>query len=73
MRVRASLTGKEYAKLMVFLRRWNDVPPPTPPVTPTPNRLIFSQPIAELKPDDTKKEAAAGPGAEGKKGPAPQP
>ena len=28
MRVRANLTGKEYAKLMEFLRRWNDVPPP---------------------------------------------
>ena len=32
MRVRANLTGKEYAKLMEFLRRWNDVPPPTAPV-----------------------------------------
>ena len=27
MRVRANLTGKEYAKLMEFLRRWHDIPP----------------------------------------------
>jgi hypothetical protein len=48
MRVRANLTGKEYAKLMEFLRRWNDVPPPTAPVDPTPKRFYFSQPIQEL-------------------------
>jgi hypothetical protein len=48
MRVRANLTGKEYAKLMEFLRRWNDVPPPTPPVEPSPKRFYFSQPIQEL-------------------------
>jgi hypothetical protein len=65
MRVRASLTGKEYAKLMVFLRRWNDIPPPTPPNTPAPSRLTFSQPLAELK-----QEAAAGDDA--KKNPEPQ-
>jgi hypothetical protein len=49
MRVRANLTGKEYAKLMEFLRRWNDVPPPTAPVNPTPKRFYFSQPIPELR------------------------
>jgi hypothetical protein len=49
MRVRANLTGKEYAKLMEFLRRWNDVPPPTPTDGPTPKRFYFSQPIPELK------------------------
>jgi hypothetical protein len=49
MRVRANLTGKEYAKLMEFLQRWNDVPPPTPPDEPSPKRLIFSQPIGELR------------------------
>jgi len=49
MRVRANLTGKEYAKLMEFLRRWHDVPPPSPP-EPSPNRLTFSQPIQELRP-----------------------
>src|ERR1022692_145645 len=50
MRVWANLTGKEYAKLMEFLRRWNDVPPPTPPSQPTPTRITFSQPINELRP-----------------------
>jgi hypothetical protein len=49
MRVRANLTGKEYAKLMEFLRRWNDVPPPTPSVEPSPKRFYFSQPIQELR------------------------
>jgi hypothetical protein len=50
MRVRANLTGKEYAKLMEFLRRWNDIPPPHPPVELSPKRFIFSQPIPELRP-----------------------
>jgi hypothetical protein len=53
MRVRANLTGKEYAKLMEFLRRWHDVPPPTPPTPPPPKRFIFSQPIAELRDQKT--------------------
>jgi hypothetical protein len=56
MRVRANLTGKEYAKLMEFLRRWNDVPPPTPAVTPGPPRLTFSQPMAELRPEQPKSD-----------------
>jgi hypothetical protein len=54
MRVRANLTGKEYARLMEFLRRWNDVPPPTPAPEPTPTRFTFSQPINELRPADAK-------------------
>jgi hypothetical protein len=58
MRVRANLTGKEYAKLMDFLRRWNDVPPPTPPLEPSPKRFIFSQPIAELRPKQPASGAA---------------
>ena len=58
MRVRSNLTGKEYAKLMEFLRRWNDVPPPTPPVEPSPKRLIFSQPMNELR---EQAPASAGP------------
>jgi hypothetical protein len=49
MRVRTNLTGEEYAKLMEFLRRWHDVPPPNPPVEPSPKRLIFAQPVAELR------------------------
>jgi hypothetical protein len=49
MAVRADLTGKEYAKVMAFLQRWHDVPPPNPPVEPSPKRLIFSQPTPELR------------------------
>jgi hypothetical protein len=50
MRVRANLTGKEYDKLQVFLRRWHDVPGPEGVPEPSPKRLIFSQPISELRP-----------------------
>jgi hypothetical protein len=49
MRVRAQFTGEEYEKLMEFLRRFHDVPQPTPPVEPSPKRLIPAQPIAELR------------------------
>jgi hypothetical protein len=49
MRVRANLTGKEYAKLMEFLRRWNDVPPPDAIEANSPKRFFFGQPIPELK------------------------
>ena len=49
MRVRANLTGKEYAKLLEFLQRWNDVPPPIPPVEPSPKKFYFSQPVTELQ------------------------
>jgi hypothetical protein len=49
MRIRANLTGKEYDKLLVYLRRWHDVPEPDHDEGPSPKRLIFSQPIAELK------------------------
>jgi hypothetical protein len=71
MRVRANLTGKEYAKLMEFLRRWNDVPPPTPPAGPAPSRLIFSQPMAELRAPESKpmEPVPPKPGEEGKKAP----
>jgi hypothetical protein len=58
MRVRANLTGKEYAKVMEFLRRWHDIPPPNPPPEPSPKRLIFSQPISELK-EEAKPEKGA--------------
>src|SRR5713226_8337849 len=59
MRVRANLTGKEYAKLMEFLRRWHDVPPPEGPLEPGPKRFIFSQPIAELRKQAPAKQAAS--------------
>ena len=38
MRVRANLTGEEYAKLIAFLQRWHDVPSPSPPVEGPPKR-----------------------------------
>jgi hypothetical protein len=68
MRVRANLTGKEYAKLVEFFRRWNDIPPPISPIEPTPKRFIFSQPIQELQPQTPPAGAAPKPQAE-----APQP
>jgi hypothetical protein len=49
MRVRANLTGKEYAKLQAWLRRWHDVPPPNPQPPPSPKRMIFAQPMPELQ------------------------
>jgi hypothetical protein len=54
MRVRANLTGKEYAKLMEFLRRWNDVPNPPLSDNPSPKRFIYSQPISELRDQEPK-------------------
>jgi hypothetical protein len=62
MRIRANLTGKEYAKLMEFLARWHDIPPPNPTPPPSPKRFIFSQPIAELK-EEAKAPAAPPPPA----------
>jgi hypothetical protein len=50
MRVRANLTGEEYEKLLAFMQRMHDIPQPrTPPVEPSPKRLIFPQPVAELR------------------------
>jgi hypothetical protein len=62
MRVRANLTGKEYAKLQEFLRRWHDVPPPTPPQAPSPKRFIYSQPIVELREQTTPLQSLGNPG-----------
>jgi hypothetical protein len=47
MRDQAYLTGKEYRQIIMFLRRWDNVGPPTPAVEPSPKRLIFSQPAGE--------------------------
>jgi hypothetical protein len=58
MRVRANLTGKEYEKLLEFLRRWHDAPSPTPPMEPSPKRLIFGQPVAELRDEIAPIDAA---------------
>ena len=49
MRVRANIPGKEYAKLLAWLRRWHDVPPPGQREGSSPNRFFFSQPIPELR------------------------
>ena len=49
MRVRANLTGKEYAKLLEFLRRYHDVPGPEGRADPGPKDMIFSQPMQELR------------------------
>jgi hypothetical protein len=54
MRVRANLTGKEYAKLIDWMRRWHDIPPPVQNETPPPKRFIFSQPISELRDQQPK-------------------
>jgi hypothetical protein len=61
MRVRANLTGEEYAKLMAWLRRWCDVPPPNPPLEPSPKRITFSQPIPELQKPQAAPEMAPKP------------
>src|SRR3954447_9038621 len=49
MRDQAYLTGKEYRQIIHFVRRWDNVGPPTPALQPSPKRLIFSQPISELR------------------------
>jgi hypothetical protein len=54
MRVVADLTGKEHAKLLAYLRRWHDVPPPEQRESPAPNRFFFSQPINELRQQQPK-------------------
>jgi hypothetical protein len=63
MREQAYLTGKEYRQLIHFLRRWQDIGPPTPDVPPSPKRFFFSQPITELR----EKTPGDGPAAGDKK------
>jgi hypothetical protein len=63
MRDQAYLTGKEYRQIMYFLRRWDDVGPPTPTVEPSPKRLIFSQPISELRNEPPAAGAGSGSGS----------
>jgi hypothetical protein len=74
MRVRANITGVEYAKLLEFLRRWHDIPAPTPPIEEpsSPKRLIFSQPIAELR-EEIAPRAQPAAGAQPQPAPAPAP
>jgi hypothetical protein len=66
MRVRANLTGKEYAVLVAWMKRWADVPPPNPPVDPSAKVITFAQPVQELRPEAQK-------GADAKVLPAPAP
>jgi hypothetical protein len=76
MRIRANFTGEEYEKLLAFLRRWHDVPQPTPPVEPSPKRLIPPQPIAELREEiapAAQPAAGAQPAAAGAAAPGEQP
>jgi hypothetical protein len=65
MRVRANLTGKEYAKLVEFLRRYHDVPGPEGTAGPGPKDMFFGQPIQELKNDQaaTRPDLPGGPRA----------
>jgi hypothetical protein len=70
MRVRAQFTGEEYEKLLEFLRRFHDVPQPTPPIEPSPKSLTFGQPVAELR-DEIAPQAQ--PAADAQPQPAPAP
>jgi hypothetical protein len=63
MRVRANFTGEEYEKLLAFLQRWHDIPQPqTPENERSPKRLIFGQPVSELR-DQIEQPAAPATGA----------
>jgi hypothetical protein len=64
MREQAYLTGAEYRALIHFLRRWHDVGPPTPEIEPGPKRLVFPQPMEELRPDTTGAETSEAESAE---------
>jgi hypothetical protein len=64
MREQANLTGKEYRQIIHFLRRWQDVGPPTPDVEPSPKHFYFSQPIPELR-DQAKDKGPAPAGQPG--------
>lgn len=64
MREQAYLTGTEYRKILHFLRRWHEVGPPTPEVTPSPRRFFFSQPVPELRPRDPEPRADRGSGSD---------
>jgi hypothetical protein len=63
MRTRANLTGKEYAKLLAWIRRWADVPNPPQSDVPSPKRFVYPQPISELREDQrrTGTDLPAGP------------
>jgi hypothetical protein len=67
MRTRANLTGKEYEKLVTWMRRVQDAPLPNPDTEPSPKRFVFSQPVNELQPEVGKENGlgtAAAPNAD---------
>jgi hypothetical protein len=61
MRDQAYLTGEEYRQIIMFVRRWQGVGPPTPDVDPSPKRFEFSQPMAELRGEPAPTGAASAP------------
>jgi len=65
MRDMAYLTGKEYRQIIMFLRRWDNVGPPTPAVGPGPKRFVYSQPVNELKGDSPAASSAPPPNGPG--------
>jgi hypothetical protein len=65
MRGQAYLTGEEYRQIIMFVRRWHELGPPTPDVKPSPKRMIFSQPISELRKDSSEGPAAPPPDGAG--------
>jgi hypothetical protein len=73
MRNQAYLTGKEYRQIIHFLRRWDNVGPPTPAMEPSPKRLIFAQPIAELRGESPAPAPEPAPLPASGPGPWPQP
>jgi hypothetical protein len=61
MRTRANLSGKEYDKLVAWMRQVQDAPLPNPDTEPSPKRFVFSQPISELRAAQEALPGAAGP------------
>jgi hypothetical protein len=61
MRTRANLSGKEYEKLVAWMRRVQDAPLPRPDTEPSPKRPVFSQPIPELRGEAAGPAPAAAP------------
>jgi hypothetical protein len=65
MRDQAYLTGKEYRQIIMFLRRWDNVGPPTPSAAPSPKRFEYSQPIGVLKGDNASARSVPSPAGPG--------
>jgi hypothetical protein len=73
MRDQAYLTGKEYRQIILFLRRWDNVGPPTPPTGPSLKRFVYGQPVGEPPANDAPPPPAGGGGAFRQPGPAAPP